>query len=233
MQIGIAVSGSGGSALNAHILLEELEASGIQIAMVSACSAAALPAMLWAYGLPSCEIPQLLSIWNRTADTEDTVKQVCRKYFAGKTPACRIALNSVDIRSGKTVLFSDDLEPADAQTMEIFPLAGNEPAALLSAIAPDRQLQTVRFGGYDLCDFSLRYGSPFFPLKMMGMERILSVSFSGSSAPSRLAADSLSALTGKRADLFYSIECPLQESPRKIRRLVQDKLGELCSGLYF
>lgn len=112
---------------------------------------------------------------------------------------CDLAVSCVDASTGITVIYSDTLH-SDAWNLKVLPLSGNEPAALACALSPYRDSEPFVREGMRLCDFSVRYGCPFFPLKMAGMERILSVSFSGGESPAQVAADTLSALTGKNAD---------------------------------
>ena len=106
-------------------------------------------------------------------------------------------------------------------------------AALACALSPYRDSEPFVREGMRLCDFSVRYGCPFFPLKMAGMERILSVSFSGGESPAQVAADTLSALTGKNADLHYDLRFGGADIPEKIRAFMEEHIAEIYEKLLF
>ena len=91
---------------------------------------------------------------------------------------------------------------------------------------------TVNLAGADVYKRQ-RYGCPFFPLKMAGMERILSVSFSGGESPAQVAADTLSALTGKNADLHYDLRFGGADIPEKIRAFMEEHIAEIYEKLLF
>ena len=122
------------------------------------------------------------------------------------------------------------LFPHLTNSVPIFAFGG---AALACALSPYRDSEPFVREGMRLCDFSVRYGCPFFPLKMAGMERILSVSFSGGESPAQVAADTLSALTGKNADLHYDLRFGGADIPEKIRAFMEEHIAEIYEKLLF
>lgn len=231
MKIGVAFSGSGAGAAAAHAFAGELEKCSLTIEMLSVTSLAAVPSLLWAYGLPDEEIEELTGLFT-TAETPELGLRtlegmgVFRKKGA---PRCPLAVNSVDVSTGITAIFSDAV-CSDAWNLKVLPLAGWERAALGAALSPYKESEPCPSSGMRLCDFSARYGCPFFPLKMAGMERLLSVNFAGGETPAQIAADSLASLTGRNADLHYTLP-PVP--PAQIRSFVREHTAEIYNKLLF
>lgn len=198
MEIGLAVSGNGASAQWAHLLADELSRV-LPIRMVSVCSSAAAPLLLWARGLPLAEISHAAKRnFMGFACLADLLRQPTI------APRCAVACNCVELDSGRIVVYADGLF-SQAEHLLVCPLHGQEKRVLRASAAPFRGLRPVRNGKQRLCDFSVRYGCPLFPLRMAGIQRTMSLQFSGGSTPAQVAADSLRTLTGRRADLHYEI----------------------------
>lgn len=233
MKIGVAVSGSGAGAGAAYCLADELRGQGAEIAMLSACSLAAVSLLLWSRGLESAETDELMTLFTSAQTPACALAEFERMgIFRGK-PRCELAVSSVDVTTGVSVIYCDRLR-SDAHNLLALPLSGNERAALASTVSPYGASEPFPTSGMRLCDFSARYGCPFFPLKMAGMERLLAVSFSGASEPAQVAAESLSALTGKNADLHYALRLDAKAEPNaRIREFVRLHEGEIYDKLLF
>lgn len=67
MKLGLAFSGSGAGALSSHILAQWLRDNALEIEMLSACSLAAIPAMLWSRGISREETGELIEAFSRSA----------------------------------------------------------------------------------------------------------------------------------------------------------------------
>ncbi len=231
MKIGIAFSGSGAGAPWSHIFAEELRSCAVPIEMLSATSLAAVPVLLWSRGCSNEEI----RLWMQDIlqDSAHGCRQLAQSELIKKPDGYSVAISSVDILSGVSVLYSDELQ-ADAWNLKVHPLAGNEDYALMSAVSPFGGMEPPIVDEMKLCDFSMRYGCPFFPLKMAGIERILSVSFSGGDMPVQAAGDNMSALTGRNADLHFSIKPDSPEHAEDyIRSFVQNNVGVIYQKLLF
>ncbi len=221
MKLGLAFSGSGAGALSAHILAQRLRDNALEIGMLSTCSLAALPAMLWSRGVSQEETGELLEAVSRSATPVQGVELLDRMGVFRHKPSCELAVSSVDVPTGVTVIYSDLLH-SDAWNLKVLPLSGNEREALCATLCPWRGATPYPARGMQLCDFSVRYGCPFFPLKMAGMERLLSFSFAGGELPAQIAADALISLTGKNADFHCTIT-----GPEAIEPFLQARLEEL------
>lgn len=231
MKIGVAFSGSGIGAPWSHIFAEELHSCAVPIKMLSATSLAAVPVFLWSKGCTGEEI----QLWMQKILQAPALacKQLVQSELIKNPYEFPVTMSSVDILSGISVLYADGLQ-ADAWNLKVHPLTGNEENALAAAVSPYRGLEPPIVDKMKLCDFSMRYGCPFFPLKMAGIERILSVSFPGGNMPVQAAGDNMVALTGRNADLHLSIK---PDSPERaeafIRSFVQNNIGAIYQKLLF
>lgn len=221
MKLGLAFSGSGAGALSSHILAQWLRDNALEIEMLSACSLAAIPAMLWSRGISREETGELIEAFSRSATPVQGVGLLDRMGVFRQKPVCELAVSSVDVPTGVTVIYSDLLH-SDAWNLKVLPLSGNEREGLCATLCPWRGSDPYPARGMQLCDFSVRYGCPFFPLKMAGMERLLSFSFAGGELPAQIAADALISLTGKNADLHCTIA-----DAESIEPFLQARLEEL------
>lgn len=233
MKIGVAVSGSGAGSGAAYSLADELRRQGVEISMLSACSLAAVSLLLWSRGLEDSETDELMTLFAQAQSPACAIAEFERMgVFRGK-PRCELAVSGVDVSTGVTVIYCDRLR-SDAHNLIVLPLSGNERAALASTVSPYHASEPFPTSGMRLCDFSVRYGCPFFPLKMAGMERLLAVSFAGASEPAQVAAESLSVLTGKNADLHYTLRLDDRDcSGKSIREFVRLHDGEIYDKLLF
>lgn len=230
MKIGLACAGSGPGACYAYVLAQELEALSLGPDMISGVSLPAAPMLLWSRGFSGNEIESRMAVFRRTKSDKRALANLC----AGVPQApqrCPMAISSADLDTGITVIWGDGL-CADAQNLKAYPLAKAEREALRATLSPYR-LAPQPFLGMRLGDFSARYGCPFFPLKMAGMERLLSVVFTGESDPMGIASESLSVLTGKNADLHYTIRISEEEGQGTIREFLRRHKDELYEKLLF
>ena len=209
MKIGVAFSGSGACAAAAHQLAALLQQRSIEITMLSATSLAAVPSLLWSRGVPLEEIDKQMHLFC-SVSPQTGLRQLEKAGLLDRPAVCDFAVNCVDVSTGVTVIYSDSLH-SNAWNLKVLPLVGNERAALLAALCPWGDAEPVALEGMRLCDFSACYGSPLFPLKMAGMERLMAVSFPGGGTPAQTAANSLVCLTGKNAD-FY---CEVRPEPNR------------------
>ena len=151
------------------------------------------------------------------------------RVFQPVKERCKIAVSSVDVSTGVTAIFCDQLQ-SSAWNLKVYPLSNHVREALKAAICPFGEGEPLNWEQMQLCDFSARYGCPFFPLRMAGMERLLAVCFSGGDSPAQIAADSLSALTGKNADFYCAIHSKDTKDPRII---AQENLEAIYQSLLF
>ena len=204
MKVGVSFSGSDSTALNAHLYMDALTRYSLPVESVSCCAYTSVPLLLWAYGLLPEELEELLQAFAAARSPQDGVRLLERMGIFQRQPKHNLAISCVDAGTGITVIFADFL-CADAWNLKVRPLKGQEAHALLATLSPYDGDETFALDEMQLCDFSLRYGCPFFPLKMSGAERLLSFTFTGGHTPAQIAADSLNALTGHHSDLSYSI----------------------------
>lgn len=230
MKIGLACSGSGPGARYAHILAEELNRLSLGPAMISCTSLPSAPMLLWSRGVPIHEIGSRTNALFQEKEPEQALSCFCTGLPC--IWRCDFALNSVDIQTGTVVTWADGLH-SQAGNLKVKPLKGVEKKALSAAMKPWYGKGTEKLGKLRLCDFSARYGCPLFPLKLAGMERILSVVFTGQKDPAGAACESLSALTGKYADLQYIVSPSKIQEPEKIKKFFLDHRDELYEKLLF
>ncbi|MEM1483978.1 hypothetical protein V6615_03750 [Oscillospiraceae bacterium PP1C4] len=233
MKIGVAFSGSGIGAASAHVFAEELRKCSLAIEMLSVTSLAAVPSLLWTRGIQMDTIAELMNLFSAEKTPYAGLKMLERMGAFQTMPVCNLAVNSVDAATGISVIYSD-IVSSDAWNLKVLPLTGNESVALSSTISPYKGSESFSDDGMQLCDFAIRYGCPFFPLKMAGMERLLSVSFAGGDAPAQIAADSLSSLTGKNADLHYTVKLiDVTDTREQIQTFVQEHIAEIYDKMLF
>lgn len=229
MKIGLACAGGGPGARHAYMLARELEALSLCPEMISCASLPAAPMLLWSRGFSLDQIVSRTAAFLSAKKSERRLARLCASLPGPKR--CRMALNSADQDTGVTVIWADGLS-SDAWNLKVYPLKGMEKAALRGALSP-HFLQPEKMDGMRLCDFSARYGCPFFPLKMAGMERILSVVFLGERDPVGIASESLSVLTGKNADLQYTLRLSEEDGPEAVGTFLRLHKDELYQKLLF
>lgn len=229
MKIGLACAGGGPGARYAYMLARELEALSLCPEMVSCASLPAAPMLLWSRGVPLDQIEARITAFLSAKKSGRGLARLCASLPGPKR--CRLALNSADQDTGVTVIWADGIG-SDAWNLKVYPLEGMEKTALRAAVSP-HFLSPENLDGMRLCDFSARYGCPFFPLKMAGMERILSVVFSGEKDPVGIASESLSVLTGKNADLHYTLRLSEQDGPKAVQAFLHAHKDELYQKLLF
>ncbi len=227
MKLGVTFSGSGESALYAYWFAEELERGSLKIGMLSATSLAAVPAFLWARGYDLVKIQQMMEAFTHARTPQTGLRRLEQMGALKGARRIPLALSSVDVETGVTAIFCDSLR-SDAWNLKVYPLLGNERAALSAAICPYGESRPQRWEGMGLCDFAARYGCPYFPLRMAGMEKLLAVSFVGGGRPAQIAADSIASLTAKNADLFCRVE---ETSSQGVRAMAQNLLPECYEKL--
>lgn len=230
MKIGLACSGSGPGARYAYIVAEELNILSLSPAMISCTSLSAAPMLLWNCGLPVNEIEARMNALFQKKESAQALSCFCTGLPCIRR--CDFALNSVDLQTGTVVAWADGLH-SKAGNLKVKPLKGSEKKALSASMKPWYGKGTEPLGKFQLCDFSARYGCPLFPLKMAGMERILSVVFTGQTDPVGAACESLSALTGKYADLQYVLSPFKAQEPQKIKKFFLEHQDELYEKLLF
>lgn len=233
MKIGVAFSGSGAGAMAAYAFADELRKSALKIEMMSATSLASVSSLLWAYGLPTDDIRELMAQFSAASAPEEGLDMLERAGAFQGSSACAFAVNSVDTLSGVTAVYSDALK-SDAWNLKVLPLSGSERTALASTISPYTGCCPYSLDGMSLCDFSVRYGCPFFPLKMAGMEKLLSVTFAGGDSPAQVAADCLTSLTGRFADLHYTVKLlSCTDIETQVRAFVSRNIREIYDKMLF
>ena len=233
MKIGVAFSGCGDSALGAWAFADELEKYSLKIDLLSVTSLSAISSLLWSYGQEEGQIRKYMAGLMKSPSWEELDFTLAPKE---KGYRCPLAVNSVDVLTGVSVIYCDQLH-SDAWKLKTYPLAGRERQALLSTLSPYKGLEPLCLDDMLLCDFSVQYGCPCFPLKMAGVEKILSVSLCGGYQPVQVAADSLSLLTGKNSDLHYSLPAPKRKRIARIeeanRQFVREHISEIYEKLLF
>lgn len=233
MKIGVALSGSGPGAQAAYAFADELMRCSVKIDLLSVTSLAAVSCMLWAKGLEPEEIHELMTLLEASHTPACGLRQIEKMGVFSPGAGCPLAVNSADIATGVTVIHTDQFH-SDAWNLKTCPLAGNERAALIAAVSPYRDSPLLELDGMRLCDFSVRYGCPFFPLRMNAAEKILSVSFAGGASPAQIASSSLASLTGKNADLHYTVHLDDPEDPAgQIRNFVQENIVQIYHKMLF
>ena len=235
MKIGIAFSGSGIGAQAAWAFVDELQKCSVSIEMLSATSLAAVSTLLWAKGLGPEEIAELMTLFCKTESPLVGVRQFERMGVLKGKMSSNLSISSVDAATGVTMIYSDTLH-SDAWNLKVLPLTGNEAEALAATLSPCGGLDPYASDGMRLCDFAVRYGCPFFPLTMAGMERLLSVSFAGGETPAQIAADSLSSLTCKNADLHYTIKLKNYadaDIETQVRSYVRQHIAQIYERMLF
>lgn len=179
MKIGVALSGCDIGGVGAYGALRELEAQGFEIGMISACGIPAIPAMLYAYGYGPQSFERAAGEFlktNQESDMDMAVAELAAKLSLRQTGGLvPLAVNTVNISDGKICAFSgsDLLRTSGLCT---FPLE-DAYDALSATISPADGLTSYEYQGCKLCDFCVWYGQPVQPLRLAGLEKILSLTF--------------------------------------------------------
>lgn len=231
MKIGVAFCGSGASAAAAHVFADELEKHSVKIDMLSVTSLAGLSAVLWANGLERQKIhTAMLSLYSGDFRA---YKQLLEKGAPEGGRRTNLAVSCADAATGAVLIYADNLE-ADAWNLKALALTGNEREALGRSVSPYANIFPDIQKESQYCDFAIRYGCPFFPLKMHGLDRLLSVSFAGGDDPVHASADRLAQMTSENANLHYTVHVddPAM-APEIVRDFVSENIKEIYNKLLF
>lgn len=179
LRIGVALSGCDIGAVVAYTVLRELERQGFEIGMISTCGMPSATALLYAYG---CEQDQYKKMTARfLTNLAESDIDMALAEFSAALPLDKlrqeipIAISAVNVPDGKIYTFTLDYTVA-VDRLITFPLE-NSYDSLSATISPAEGLASYLHEGFRLCDFSVWYGCPIYPLSMAGPERIVSIAF--------------------------------------------------------
>jgi len=179
VKIGVALSGCDIGGVCAFRVLEELEAQGLEIGMISCCAVPTTTSLFFARGCPSDTLRRLAGNFlsdARALDMDWALANLSVSLLAQeRRRAIPAAVNAVNIPDSKIVTFTDDfaLDTGGVRTFSLID-AYDAFSATMGEVAG---MDDYQYEGFRLCDFSVRYGNPTYPLKMQGFQGILSVSF--------------------------------------------------------
>lgn len=179
MKIGVALSGCEIGGVAAFAALRELEEQGMEIGMVSACGVPAVTALLFALGYEEdacCKLAGEFLQNARSCDMDLAVAELSVQVLPARRKAqVPLVISSVDVADGRICAFSSERLP-NSRRLNAFPLE-DAYDALSATISPVDGLATYPFADCSLCDFSVWYGCPVYPLKMAAVEKIISLAF--------------------------------------------------------
>lgn len=178
MKIGVALSGCSTGGVGAYAVLDWMREEGLAIEMLCACGVPAVPALVYASGLPCSAgkaiLQEFLLDWRNT-DISEALAGLSAKLPAGSGDRIHgLALCAYDIAEGKAIVYTNDLA-FETDTLITYPLTG-----LYKALCASVGAAGGFFGAQSVeetCDFALQYGCPYPPLRLAGCERIFSFSF--------------------------------------------------------
>lgn len=223
MNFGVAFSGCDISAISAFAVLEELRNIGINPTLVSTTSLPAVSLLDYCYRLDytSCyeKIHTLYS-----AILSGTQKQIVPWVPAEKS-RIPIVISTVDIITGDTVLFSS-YQHADCG--KLFFRTAHEFPTFSSSMPYFNDEKIAGYDLYRLCDYSVCYGNPIIPLKIRGVDRIISFSFypQETQNPYQISYRKIMQLTNSYSDLNIQIISGYQSD---FSYLVDNVRGYVCS----
>lgn len=239
MKIGVALSGCDIGGISAHSVLEELAVQGLEIAMISSCCIPSVPALLYAYGCDEIDKHARQFLHDMQALHMDTAIGNLSADFPLGHPRGRVplAINAVNVSDGKIITFTNDYAfHTDRLTTFQMDSAYN---SLSSTISLEVGPGCYSYNGCSLCDFCVWYGCPVYPLKMAGLERIISIAFLPQlpCTPYEVLVGHMLEATAGAADLHIPIDFPkAAELPEYIEiatRKVKSRIDEILSKILF
>lgn len=179
MKIGVALSGCDIGGVSAYHVLKLLEKKGFSIQMVSACCMPSVTALCHGCGLKKARTDRLAAQFLDNAGKQNldaAIAAASDLLPGGKLARNKsLAINAVNIADGKVVTFTNGFS-LDTGTLKTVPL-DDAYDALSSTINMLDGLRSYQYNGLKLCDFSVWYGCPLYPLKMGGISRTISIAF--------------------------------------------------------
>ncbi|MDR2933656.1 MAG: hypothetical protein LBV27_11200, partial [Oscillospiraceae bacterium] len=179
MKIGVALSGCDAGGLSAYTVLEYLEDRGYDIEMVSASCVPVAAAMMYTCGFDAQRAQKsTAAFFNKfhTSDTDSVIDAISQNFTRDELKNNKkAAVNAVNVTDGRIITFTNAFS-LDTQKIRSYPL-DDAYDALSATISPMDGLGSYRYKDTKLCDFSVWYGCPLFPLKMSGIEKIVSIAF--------------------------------------------------------
>lgn len=179
MKIGVALSGCDIGGVCAAGVLHWLQKEGIRINMISASGTASPATLLFCCGFGIRQRDVLLKEFleeYRGIDLDSAIASLSARLspeMLGQVAGLVIA--STNLPDGKVAAFTNDFT-FETETLVTIPLL--EPYDALSAsIGAVDGLGYYPYQGFTLCDYSVRYGCPIFPLHLAGCDKVLSFSF--------------------------------------------------------
>lgn len=209
MKIGVAFSGCDIGGTSAWHVLRELSDMGLEIGMVSACCTPAVTSLLYAQGCEDSAMQRLSEAFLRDCrelDMDSAVANLSADFKPGPNPRTSLAINAVNVSDGKIITFTDDYS-LKSSNLKTFGL--DDPYDALSAtISLLDGLGSYRYEDCRLCDFCCWYGCPVHPLKLAGLQKIISIAFLPKSpkSPYEVLVKQMISASSSRADLHIPIE---------------------------
>ena len=177
VKIGVALSGCDLGGVSAYRVLEKLCEHGFELAMISTCCTPSLTALPYAYGCKKCEkLARRFLRDCKTSDLDSAITALSADFAVrGKKKSVPLAVNSVNVLDGKIITFTNDYR-FETDRLSTFALRDTYDA-LSASISLVDGLSSYRYKDARLCDFSIWYGCPVYPLRMAGLACVVSVAF--------------------------------------------------------
>lgn len=179
VRIGVALSGCDIGGVAAYDVLRELQRQGFGVGMISTCGMPSVTALLFAAGYGEEDGDRHTEKFLRTAREIDIDMAVAE--FSAEVPLDRdgdktpAVVSSVNVADGNICAFTGECEKK-GERLRAYPLC-DAYDALSATISPVEGLASYQYDGSQLCDFSVWYGVPVYPLKLAAVDRVLSVAF--------------------------------------------------------
>lgn len=178
MKIGIALSGCDAGGLCAFHVLRLLEEKGFTIEMVSCCGISSVTALL--YGVGDVDRAERIGsdFWKRmrTENLDNAIEAASEQLPSSLLRENdRLAVSAVNVEDGKVIAFTNAFS-LDSERLCTLPLT-DAYDTLSATVSPLDGLTSYRLDSMRLCDYSVWYGCPLYPLKMSGISRTVSISF--------------------------------------------------------
>lgn len=240
VKIGVAFSGCDIGGLGAYTVLRELEDQGLEVGMISTCGLPSVTSLLYAAGWSEQACREQTENFLRIARDIDLDMAVAG--FAAEAPLRRLGaripfvLSAAGVSDGRICAFTGNYRAA-TDRLQTYPLR-DVYDALSATISPVEGLASYEYDGRRLCDFSVWYGAPVYPLKMAGLDRILSVAFLPRNPRTPYEAMVKQRITASAhlADLHIPVEPDGEDYAAYIEaaeEAIRCRIGEICMKVLF
>lgn len=175
MNVGVVFSGYHLGGTSAYFILKYLRDKGFNIEAVSASSLSAVSAFLYACGVGEERaryyLEDFIDLYSQN-EKRQAVKELDKKLGNLAKDTDGIIISCASFGEKKTIAFTS-LFDVNSDNLTSYPIK-DAYTPLLGAVSEE---EPCSFAGYNLIDYTLYHGIPIYPLKIKGIDKVISISF--------------------------------------------------------